>query len=40
MHAVAPRSTPRRHTALLTRDLSLLSDVPLASGWFNAVTVA
>ena len=40
MHAVAPSSTPRRHTALLTSDLPLLSDVPLVSGSFNSVTVA
>ena len=40
MHAVAPRSTPRKHTALLTSDLSLLSDVPLASDRFNAIPVA
>ena len=40
MHAVAPSSTPRRQTALLTSDLSLPSDVPLASGSFNELIVA
>ena len=40
MHAVAPSSIPRRHTALPSSDLPLSSNEPLASDRFNAVPVA
>ncbi len=40
MHAVAPSTSPRRHTELLISDFSLLSDEPLVLGSSNAVTVS
>ena len=40
MHAVAPSTSPRRHTEFLISDLPLLSDESLASGSSNAVTVS